>query len=227
MSRLDMRQYSCLLLEPDEALAGLIAACLQRHGLDVTIRTEDPGTVGCPDADIILVDADARDLAGLAAGSGVPLMRLSSEPGGLPCTCRREVCVCRLAKAFSPPYLIMRVRAALAARYEARREGKPPPPPGRCVLDVCSGSGYSSCLAADDAGGGALIVGVDHSEEAPREARALVETVGYRTIAFVVGPASSGCFASVVVRPLRRQRQRAWRPAPVRPQVSRAPGPQR
>jgi len=173
----------CRLASP-EPVASLIRACLGRYGLQVTAIERE-------DLDIALIDADSFDPGTFRTPEGAPVIRMSTRPEVLACTCGRDdVCLCRITLPFSPPALIIRVRAALAA---ARHE--PPVPRAsaaeRAVLDLCSGSGCSTCEAADAHGPGTLVVGVDRSPEAAVEARALAHIIGYGNVAFVAADAAA------------------------------------
>jgi len=184
MSRLRMDGYCCGLAAHGP-VAPLIRACLERAGLAVTsVDPADLATAAC-DADIVLVDVDQFGDRALSAAADVPVIRMASRPEELACTCGREdVCLCRIGLPFSPPALVMRVRAALAAAH-----GVPASPPsrdtGRLALDLCSGSGLSTCEAADADGPGMLVVGVDRSPEAVIEAMAMARLIGYANVVYV------------------------------------------
>ncbi len=189
-----MDAYRCTLAAKGP-VTKLMRACLERAGLAVTsVGPADLTTAAC-DADIVLVDVDQFGNTTLSAAADVPVIRMTSRPEELACTCGREdVCLCRIGLPFSPPALVMRVRAALAAAH-----GVPASPPSgdieRLTLDLCSGSGYSTCEAADADGPGTLVIGVDRSPEVLIEAMALARLIGYADVAFVA--------ADVLALPLR------------------------
>ncbi len=122
MSRLRMDGYCCGLAAHGP-VAGLARACLERAGLAVTSVGPADLATAARDADIVLVDVDQFG----EVASRAPIIRMSSRPAELACTCGREdVCLCRIGLPFSPPALVMRVRAALAAAH-----GVPVCPPAR------------------------------------------------------------------------------------------------
>jgi len=106
-----------------------------------------------------------------------------------------------VGKPFSPPELVMLVLTLLA------EAGVYTPPlrraslhPRKVVVDLCSGSGLSTCLAAEKAGPDALVVGVDRSFEAACEAQRRVGLLGYQNICFVVADVEALPFARGRVR---------------------------
>jgi len=183
MGRLRMDGLRCGLVA-EEPVASLIRACLARYGLQVT-GIEDGNL------DIALIDVDSLNADAPAVPDGIPVIRMTTRPEVLECTCGRDdVCLCRITLPFSPPGLVIRVRAALAA---ARHEplAARPPATDRVVLDLCSGSGCSTCEAADTHGPATLVVGVERSPDGALEAHALARIIGYPNVAFVAADAAA------------------------------------
>jgi hypothetical protein len=194
MPGLRMDGYRCGLAAP-EPIAGLIRACLRRLGLQVV-------ALDAPDLDVALIDLDCAEEARPSSPEAIPVLRMAARPESVTCICAREdVCLCRLGTPFSPPFLVMRLRAALAAAGKRPVEAACAPAE-RVVLDLCSGSGFSTCAAADEHGPGTLVVGVDRSLEGTVEAAAMARLIGYAKVLFVVGDAGAlpfrdGCFDEV------------------------------
>ena len=193
MAGLCMEGYRCLLVSADGPVARLMAACLGGHGMDCTIASARGEAIqllrGQADSTphLIIVDEETvgKDTTEKIAevASEALVIRLAAEASecaeGHPWRC--------LSKPFSPPAFTIMVRAALAAHYESVIEQPEVHEYSRIVLDLCSGSGYSTCRAADLEGESALVVGIDRSAEAVVAARKTTATIGYRNIRFVAG----------------------------------------
>ena len=98
--------------------------------------------------------------------------------------------------------LAMAVTTAISKRYGRRVRSVDTHGTGPIELELCSGSGYSTCAAADAAPDDALIVGIDSSSDAIMLACGRALSLGYVNVRFVVGdvtvlPFGAGSFRAV------------------------------
>jgi len=196
MNGLSMDGYQCLLVMAEEPVSRLIEACLGAHGMCVTACAtarqaievlRDP-TKPLPHVCILdedtAADQDTEEIVALAKGASV--FGLAADPAA--CAEKwREAGVRCLGKPFSPPNFTIAVRAALAADHGLCVEPGRPTEWESAVLDLCSGSGFSTCIAADGEGENVLLVGVDRAPDAIMRARECVRLIGYENIVFVAG----------------------------------------
>lgn len=214
------RTIHVLIAEDEAAVAALAAATLARcaHKLRIPLNvttvasgTEAQTVIGSSQPHMLvagsLTDAHAVSLwetwrhADAGSGPSRPCVLLGLSEA-------QEACVVEhgdewtriVAKPFSPPQLAMQ---ALTLLVEAGVYRPPRRPAPRCihevVLDLCCGSGLSTCLAAEEAGTDALIVGVDRSWRAVREARRAVGLLGYRHARFLVADVKALPFADASI----------------------------
>lgn len=208
-SRLDLAGISCLVVAGEAPVRELISALLRRHGVEVIcvgavgealgeLRARVDGC-GALIADIQTAGEHLEELLGLCAGRPRFVLAPAPKAGGVPVGVDGAQV---LSKPFSPPELAMTIITALAERYGRRVRSAGAASTGPAELDLCSGSGYSTCVVADAAGDNALIVGIDRRSDAIMLACGRVRQLGYDTIRFVVGdvarlPFLAGSFSAV------------------------------
>jgi CheY-like chemotaxis protein len=191
-----MAGYRALVVEPEERVSRLIRACLERAGMEVActpgvsaaVEVLGEEVAGLPQVLIVEESAGRERLTQQlrSAARAIPVVWLVGEESRSACTCGlQEVCVCRIAKPFSPPGLVITIRTLLAVRYgwvvrqgEVKRFA-------RVAVDLCCGSGFSTCMAAEGEGEDTLVIGLDRDPEALITARKRVRLIGYGNIRFV------------------------------------------
>ena len=208
-SRLDLTGLECLVVVSEAPVRRLIEAVLSRHGLGLAAganAAEALDRLRAPTERLhaLIVDAETAgehcaELLALAAG--IPRFVLASAARRDQLSVAEgEVVV--LSTPFSPPEFAMTVITTMAVRYGRKAARRCTPIAGPAELDLCSGSGYSTCVLADAAGDNALIVGIDRRSDAIMLACGRVRQLGYDTIRFVVGdvarlPFLAGSFSAV------------------------------
>lgn len=205
-----------LVVEDEAPIAQLITANLGRVGLQVTtantvaearhcLKRESPALLildsTLPDGEAlsVLEDWQSRDQGGSVAR---PCLVLAPSPEQHAILDQRKDPWTRvIGKPFSPPELVMQVIMLLV---EAGARVPPSRPVSshvqKVVVDLCSGSGLSTCLAADEAGPFALVVGVDRSFETTCEAQRRVRLLSYQNVSFIVADVRALPFASGTVQ---------------------------
>ena len=185
----------------------LTCASLQRAGLDVVgvdAADEAEAAIAAARPDWLILDADTcstRDYAALSRGGAIPALVLRADPAetwpenaGLPV----------IRKPFSPPAFVMAVRIWLLECGLIQPLRRPMPRAVQTlILDLCAGSGLSTCTAADEGVAGTVVVGLDSSEEQVRRAREDTAALGYEDLLWAVAdarwlPFRSGVFDEVI-----------------------------
>lgn len=189
-----------LVIDSDEPVRDLICACLRRAGLEVVGAADAAGArkaIAERRPAYLVVDegsCSSSEWRALSDGGARPSLLLCGDPGA---GWAREHGLPRVGKPFGPPELVMRVRVwLLDCGLLARTRRLMPEQPGAVVLDVCSGSGASSCEAADAHGPTAVVVGIDRSHAAVRRAHEDTRRLGYENLLWVVGDAARLPFRS-------------------------------
>jgi len=195
-----------LVVDRDEALSGLIAACLARDGLRVQCTD---GPVGAATAlarqayDYLIIDqatCSRDDWLRLTGGGHMPTLLLCTDPAKAWAGRTGDPVI---QKPFSPPEFVMRTRLWLLEIGLAQPEAYRIPAAAEAFfLDIGAGSGQSTCALARQHGPGAVVVGLDRHFGAAVKAREDAAKLGFANLLWVVGdgaclPFSHGVFAAV------------------------------
>lgn len=204
-SPLDAPGVDCYLLVDDHNLGRLIEACLQRHGLRVTrtdtlaelMRVIDQRVGCCPVAVIDIVSLPSPpDCTGIADVSAVPTLLLANEQQYARLLANRMPGQRLICKPFSPPEFVLSVRLMLLEHYGLTVVQTEPVGSSRFVLDLFSGSGYSTFIASGNLSPESVVVGSDISERAALGARTAARGLGITNVFFVVADAVALPFAT-------------------------------